>query len=73
MLTLKPGDIVRVRGTGHAIGSIREYTINRVTQTLAVANNGTRFKLADGMQLPRGRFYNYYIFEINGEAVVKEF
>lgn len=75
-MELKVGDRVKVRGMGHAHDYIRTYTITRVTAKYAFAKVNDRaevkFSLNDGVLLPRDKYIDYYIFEINGNPV-KEF
>jgi len=75
MLDVKPGDVVRVRGMGYAENYIRTYVITRRTAKYIFATlktGGVEYKFdGGGTVLPRDKYINYYIFEING--VVMEY
>lgn len=76
-MELKVGDKVKVRGGGYLNNHIRTYTITRVTAKYAFAKVNDRaevkFSLNDGVLMPRDKYIDYYIYEINGEPVVEEF
>lgn len=76
-MELKVGDKVSVRGGGYLNNRIQQFTITRVTAKYAFAKVNDRvevkFSLNDGVLMPRDKYIDYYIFEINGEPVVEEF
>jgi len=73
MLDLKPGDVVRVRGMGYAENYISTYVITRRTAKYIFASlrsGSGEYKFDNrGTVLPRDKYINYYIFEINGVVV----
>lgn len=71
-ITLKVGDVVKVKGMGYAEKYISTYTITRVTAKYAFAkinDSEVKFSLSDFTRMPRDRYINYYIFEVNGQSV----
>lgn len=73
MLELKPGDRIKVQGTGYAVNNTSVYTVTRVTAKYAFAkvneNYEIKFSLDSGVKFPRDKYINYYIVEINGKSL----